>query len=100
VANRTAEIGIRVALGAQPTQIRSLILGQVARLLLSGISAGVLLTFVVRKFLASLLYGVSIYNPMILAGTILLLLSATFLAALIPTRRALRVNPIEALRHE
>ena len=100
VANRTAEIGIRMALGAKHAQIHRLVIGQVARLLFIGIAAGIALTFAVQKLIASLLYGVTAFNPTILVSAIFVLVSTALVAAAIPTRRATKIDPIEALRHE
>lgn len=100
VANRTAEIGIRMALGAKQTQIYGLVLGQIARLLIIGIAAGIALTFALQKLLTNLLYDVTAFNPEILLLAILVLLSAAFFAAMTPMRRAIKVHPIEALRHD
>jgi predicted permease len=100
VANRTAEIGIRMALGARQQRIRWLILGQVVKVLLAGVVAGVALSFGVEKVLGSLLYGVTLGNPGVLALSIVVLLGAAFAAATIPLWRATHINPIEALRSE
>jgi len=100
VASRTAEIGIRMALGARQQQIRTLILGQVVKLLLAGVLAGIVLSVGVQKVLGSLLYGITLGNPGVLLLSILVLLCAAFIAAAIPLWRAMHINPIEALRSE
>lgn len=100
VANRTAEIGVRMALGARHSQIRSLILGEAIRLLWIGIVAGIALTFATQKLLASFLYGVTVYDPAILASGISVLTAAALVAATIPSQRAMNINPLEALRHD
>ena len=100
VANRTAEIGIRMALGAKQSQIRWLILGQIMRLLLFGSLAGIVLTFAVQRLIAGLLYGVSVYNPVILFSALAVLVLTALAAAWLPARRASTIDPINALRHE
>ena len=100
VANRTAEIGIRMALGARRQEIRWLILGQTGKLVLGGVLSGIVLSFAVQKVLASLLYGIALGNSGILLLSILVLLSAAFAAVMIPMWRATHINPIEALRRE
>src|SRR5579883_592683 len=100
VSNCTAEIGIRLALGARPSQIAHRILAQITRLVLFGMMIGIALTFAVQKLLTAFLYGVTVYNPLILIATVLVLILVAAIAALIPTRRALRIDPVEALRHE
>ncbi len=100
VASRTAEIGIRMALGARQQQIRRLIFGQTVKLLLAGVLAGAALSFALQKVLGNLLYGITLGNPGVLFLSILVLLCAALIAATIPLRRATHINPIEALRSE
>ena len=100
VANRTAEIGIRMALGAKQSQIRWLVLGQTMRLLLFGSFAGIALTVAVQRLIAGLLYGVSVYSPSILFSAIAVLTATALAAMWFPTHRATTIDPVEALRHE
>ena len=100
VANRTAEIGIRMALGAQRSQIRWMVLGQMVRLLLLGSVAGVALTVAAQKLIAGLLYGISTYSPSVLLSALVGLIVTALAAAWLPTHRACTIDPAEALRHE
>jgi putative ABC transport system permease protein len=100
VTQRTQEIGIRMALGAQPGQVRALILKQ--GLALSGLGLGIGLAgaLFATKLLASLLFGTSATDPVILAAVALLLTGVALLTCYMPARRATRVDPIIALKHE
>ena len=100
VANRTGEIGVRMALGARRSQIRWLVLGQTVRVLVFGTTAGIALTLAVHKLIAGLLFGVTAYNPLILLAGTAIMLGSALVAAWIPTQRACKIDPIEALRHE
>jgi putative ABC transport system permease protein len=100
VGQRTQEIGIRVALGAQPESILRLILGQGLRLALLGAGAGLLGAFAVTRLIAGELFGVKPADPATLIGTVLLMFLVASLASYIPARRATRVDPVIALRRE
>ena len=100
VARRTHEIGIRVALGAQNSDVLNLILGQGAQLALMGIGIGLLAAWPITRLLKKLLYGVSSTDPLTFTGVGLLLLSVALLACYLPARRASKVDPLVALRHE
>jgi putative ABC transport system permease protein len=100
VEQRTGEIGVRMALGAQTTDVLGLVLKQGMNPVLIGLLAGLLGTFAVGRLIAAQLYQVSPYNPLLLAATAVVLATAALLACLIPARRATLVNPIEALRAE
>ncbi|HKV62686.1 MAG TPA: ABC transporter permease [Candidatus Acidoferrum sp.] len=100
VSRRTQEIGVRMALGAQLASVRSMILGQTLRLTLVGVGIGLAGAFIVARFLASLLFGVGMYDPMTFLGVATLLIAVAMGASYIPARRAMRVDPIVALRYE
>jgi putative ABC transport system permease protein len=100
VAHRTHEIGIRVALGAQDSDVFNLILGQGAQLALLGIGIGLLAAWPITRLLKKLLYGVSSTDPLTFTGVGLLLLSIALLACYLPARRAAKVDPLVALRHK
>jgi len=98
VETRTHEIGIRVAIGAKPSDLLRLVLGDGVRLALLGASIGLAAALAVPRVLASFLFGVSPADPLTLAGTTLLLVLVTLLACYIPARRAMRGDPLTALR--
>lgn len=98
VSQRTQEMGLRVTLGAGAKEILSLIVGQGLRLCLAGIGIGLVASLAVQKLLASQLYGVSPNDPVTIAGVSLLLILVATLATYVPARRALRVDPVTALR--
>ena len=100
VAQRTQEIGIRMALGAQAKDVLQLILGQAFVILLAGGLLGLAGGLVVSRVLASLLYGVGSADPLSFVGTTMVLGAAALLASYLPARRALRVDPVETLRCE
>ena len=100
VAQRTHEIGVRVALGAARRDVVSLIVRQGLRLALAGIAAGVLGAWGLTRFLASLLFGVKPADPLTFASVCLILSAAAALASYIPARRATKVDPMVALRYE
>jgi ABC-type antimicrobial peptide transport system permease subunit len=97
---RVPEIGIRLALGARPAQIRALILSHGLHLLLIGSVIGLVAAFALSRALQSVLFEVKGIDPTIYLGVGLILFGATLLAAWIPARRASRVDPIVALRTE
>jgi ABC-type antimicrobial peptide transport system permease subunit len=98
VANRTQEIGVRMALGAQLQDVLRLVVGQGGRLALMGVALGLLLSLVVTPVLTSWLYGVSPLDKVILCGMSMLLLGVAMVASYIPARRAAKVAPFQALR--
>ena len=98
VGQRRAEIGIRMALGAQASQVSRMIVGQSMGLATAGVLVGVLVALSVTRLLRSLLFDVSPSDPAVLAGTCVVLLLTTIVASFGPTRRAAKVDPVEAMR--
>ena len=111
VAQRTHEIGIRMALGAKRLDVVRLVLGQGARLAIIGLAIGIVASAGLARLMASILYGipdeqpamlygVSASDPLTMAAASLLLVVVALLACYIPARRAMRVDPMVALRYE
>jgi putative ABC transport system permease protein len=100
VASRTVEIGIRLALGARRGHVLWMVLRETLCLTLAGIAVGVPLALLAARFVASLLFGVNTYDPLTIAVTIATLTGVAALAGYFPARRALRVDPMIALRWE
>jgi predicted permease len=98
VAQRTREVGIRMALGAEAGDIVRLVLRQGSQMTLLGLAIGLLIAFGVTRTLAAFLYGVSTFDLMIFGGVTAALLAAALIAIVIPARRATRVDPLVALR--
>jgi predicted permease len=97
---RMREIGVRLALGAMPAQIRAMMLGHGMRLLGGGLIVGFVGAFALSRVIRSLLFGVSANDPLIYGAVTLLLVCAALFACWIPARRASRVNPMVTLRAE
>jgi putative ABC transport system permease protein len=100
VSQQTHEIGIRMALGAEPTQVLGMVLLMGARLVLFGAAAGLLASFAATRILASQLWGVSPHDPLTLTGVVAVIAVAGMLACYLPARRATRTDPMLALRSQ
>ncbi len=100
VSQRTQEIGIRMALGAQPRDISDMVLRQGFRLVAIGTAIGILAALILARFVASLLFEVRPYDPLTFVAITILLAGVTLAAGYLPARRATRVDPLVALRYE
>ena len=100
VQQRTQEIGVRMALGASPQQVRRMVVVQGMQLALVGVVIGVGSALGLTRLMSSLLYGVKPWDPITIALVAVLLSGVTLLATYLPARRASRVDPIVALRYE
>ncbi len=100
VSRRTREIGVRVALGAGPRDVQRMILGQGLRTIFIGVAIGIAGSLALSRTVESLLFGVTPTDPLTFGGVTLLLIGAALLACYIPARRATKVDPMVALRHE
>src|SRR5690348_10421884 len=100
VAQRTNEIGIRMALGAQPSGIVQLIIREVSVVIAIGVAAGIVLTVAGSKTASSLLFGLKPRDPVTIAAAVLILTAIGIAASAIPARRAARLDPMQALRNE
>ena len=99
-AQRTSEIGVRLALGATPSLVQRMVLGQALRLLLVGVAIGLPVAWWLSRLTKPILFGIRPVEPLPFALAVLLLLAVATLAAYLPARRAARVDPMVALRWE
>jgi ABC-type antimicrobial peptide transport system permease subunit len=100
VTQRYKEIGIRMALGATRANILQLVLGRTFRLAAFGIAAGLLAAFFLSQFLSSVLFGITVHDPITFIAVPVCLVAVALLAGYLPARRATRVDPVTSLRYE
>jgi hypothetical protein len=100
VASRTAEIGLRMALGAERPAIHRLVLQQLLPVMATGIAAGLALALALARLFSSLIFGVSVYDPRLLAASVIVLALTALGAAWLPARKAASIDPLAALRHD
>jgi predicted permease len=100
VTRRTQEIGIRTALGAQPMDVLRMVLGEGAQLAGMGVALGLALSVALTRLISSLLFGIRSADPLTFAGVSAILMTVALLACYFPARRAMRVDPMVALRYE
>jgi predicted permease len=100
VSRRTHEIGIRLALGASPRSIRRMVLGEGVKLAATGLGIGIVAAFALARLLRGELYGIGAMDPLTFTGAAVLLAGVALAACYLPARRAMRVEPVVALRQE
>ena len=100
VTQRTGEIGVRLALGAEPARVAGMVLRQGGGVAIAGVAVGLVAALAGGRLMASLVYGVSTRDPGVFAAATLILLSVALLACWLPARRAAAVDPLVALRSE
>ena len=100
VTQRTSEIGIRLALGAETGNILSLVVGNGLRLAGLGLAIGLVLALVLSRTLSSLLFNTASTDPVTFLGVVLVLAAVALLATYLPARRASHIAPVEALRYQ
>ena len=100
VGRLTREIGVRMSLGARPTDVLRLILADGLRLVITGVVVGIVAAHLLTRLLESMVYGVSPRDPLVFVLVSLVMIAVSLLACYVPARRASRVDPITALRYE
>ena len=100
VRQRRREIGLRLALGAAPARLRTMVLSQVAGIALLGLPLGLAGALLAGRAAQALLFGLTAYDPTVLVGAVVVLVAVVLAAGVVPARRAARVPPMEALRHD
>jgi ABC-type antimicrobial peptide transport system permease subunit len=100
VARRTGEMGIRMALGAQPSDVAWPILREALILTAVGVAIGLPVALALVCLIRGIFYGISPYDPFTMIGTVVIMVTVAALAAWIPARRAAKIDPMEALRYE
>jgi putative ABC transport system permease protein len=100
VARRTHEIGVRMALGAERSHVLGLMMAMGGKLVLTGLAVGLTGSLVLGQYLRSEVFSVPVTDPLSIAGAVVVLTAAAFVACLVPARRAARLEPMSALRHD
>jgi ABC-type antimicrobial peptide transport system permease subunit len=100
VEQRTQEIGIRLALGAQSHQVKNMVVSQGMLLAIVGVIVGLALSYYLSRFVSSFLFGVEAHDPLVFVGVPIVLSLVALVAVWLPARRASRIDPIIALRYE
>jgi ABC-type antimicrobial peptide transport system permease subunit len=100
VATRVPEIGLRIALGAEPRDVRWMVVREILPVVGAGGAAGLVLAFAVGSALSGVVHGIGAHDPALLSASALVVLMTAFLASWAPSQRAVRVDPVDALRRE
>ena len=100
ISQRTGEIGLRMALGAQSGDVLRIVLSEAALIVIAGVGAGLMGSLLLTRFLQTLLFEIKPTDPLTFGALTILLAGVALLASFIPARRASRIDPLVALRHE